>query len=192
MSSLKLFRSTGYSSLMFSGSEIRTAIHPAWVVAVTSLWIGFACNVLLWRELSSGSEGAGLVRALALGAFIAADCAIVLSVLGWQKTLKPAATLLLFLAALSAAAIWGQALAIDSTLFERRVSTWLLPSWASLLRWEVTALLFALALPPTVWVWHTRVRRLSGPQQLNINVIGTLIACAVLAVSGFLLSRGML
>jgi glucan phosphoethanolaminetransferase (alkaline phosphatase superfamily) len=191
MSSLKLFRSTGYSSLLYV-TETRVAIHPAWVVAAISLWIGFACNVKLWRELALVGEGSGgLVRALALGAFIAADCAVVLSVLGWHKTLKPAATALLFLAALSAAAIWGQSLAVDATLFERRTSSWLLPPWTSLLRWEVTALVFALALLPTVWVWHTRIRRLSGPQQLNINVIGTLVSCAVLAVSGFLLSRGM-
>lgn len=192
MSSLKLFRSTGYSSILLSGSEKRAAVHPGWVVALTSLWIGFACNVPLWRELASASDRGGLARALALGAFVAAGCAIVLSVLGWHKTLKPAATLLLLLAALSAAAIWGQALAVDATLLERRAATWLLPPWASLLRWEVTGLVVALALPPTVWAWHTRVRRLPGPQQFNINVIGTLGACAVLAVSGFLLSRGML
>ena len=47
--SLKLFRSTGYSSILAPG-ESRVATHPGWVILAISLWIGFACNVALWRE----------------------------------------------------------------------------------------------------------------------------------------------
>ena len=175
---------------MFMAGESRVAVHPGWIVAATSLWIGFACNVKLWRELSGGAGPRGLFDSVALGAFIAADCAIVLSVLGWHKTLKATATLLLVLGALSASAIWVQSLPVDATLAERKLSTLVLPPWTSLLQWQVPVLLAALAVLPTVWVWNTRVRRLPGPQQLNINVIGTLVSCAVLAMSGFLLSRG--
>jgi glucan phosphoethanolaminetransferase (alkaline phosphatase superfamily) len=192
-SRLTLFRSTGYSTY-FGGAEARrTAVHPGWMVAAISAWIGFACNVSLWREVGSLSAETvhGLVRALALGAFIAADCAVVLSIFGWQKTLKPVATLLLFGAALSAVAIWGQALPIDASLADHDVTALLLPPWASLLHWQVTALLVSLAIVPTVWVWNTRVKRLPGPQQLNINVIATLVSCAVIAMSGVLLSRGL-
>ena len=42
--SLKLFRSTGYSSILAPG-ESRVATHPGWVILAISLWIGFACNV---------------------------------------------------------------------------------------------------------------------------------------------------
>ena len=48
----------------------------------------------------------------------------------------------------------------------------------------------ALGLLPTVWERHTRVRRQPGPQRLNINDIVALAACAVLAMNGFVLSRG--
>ena len=188
---LKLFRHTGYSSILSPG-ETRVAMHPAWMVAAVSGWIGFVCNVDLWRQLRVWpDDGAGLVQALTLGLGIAAVCAIVLSVLGWRKTLKATATLLIFLAALAASNIWGQALPVDSSLLDKRLSSLLLPSWASLLRWQVSALLVGLAVVPTVWVWHTSMRRLSGPQQLAVNVKGALLAGVVLAASGFLLARGI-
>jgi lipid A ethanolaminephosphotransferase len=192
-SRITLFRSTGFSTY-FGGVEVRrAAVHPGWVVAATSLWIGFACNVTLWRELAGVSSQTvhSLVRAVALGAFVAADCAVILSIFGWQKTLKPVATVLVAAGALSAAAIWGQALPVDATLADRGLAAVLVPPWTSLLRGDVVVVLVALALVPTVWLWHTRVKRLPGPQQLNVNVIAALVACAVLVTSGFLLSRGL-
>lgn len=186
--SLKLFRSTGYESILMPG-ETRVALHPGWAIVATSAWVGFACNPALWRELWAG-DIAGLAWALELGAFIAAACAVLLSALGWRKTLKPAATVVVFLAALAACAIWSQALPVDANLLQKRLSMLLVPSWASLLRWQVSALLVVLALAPTVWLWNTKVRRLPGPEQLGINMAGAMIACAVLAGSGFLLFRG--
>ena len=184
---LKLFRSTGYSSILSPGETI-VAMHPAWLVAATSAWIGFACNVDLWRQLSIGPDaGAGLVRALVLGIFMTAGCALVLSALCWRKTLKPAATVMVFLAALTASTIWGEAVPMDASLMEKRLSSLVLPSWAILLRWQVSALLVGLALLPSVWIWHTRVRRLSGPQQFGMNVKGAVLAAAALVASGLLL-----
>jgi len=186
---LKLFRSTGYSSILSPGETI-VATHPGWLVAAISAWIGFACNVELWRQLAIGPEaGAGLVRALVLGIFIGAGCALALSALCWRKTLKPAATLMVLLAALTASTIWAEAMPVDASLLEKRLSSLLLPSWASLLRWQVSALLVGLALVPIVWIWHTRVRRLTGPQQLAANLKGAALAGTVLAAGGFLLLR---
>jgi len=191
MASLKLFRSTGFPSILTAG-EARDAVHPSWIVLATSLWIGFGCNVALWRELGgSGLDIGGLARAIALGAFVAGCVAVVLNVLGWRKTLKPAATLLLFVAALMAASIWGQGLPVDASLAERKPSTFMIPPWALLLRWQVSALLVVLAVVPTVWLWQVRMRRFSGSRQFNVNLFGVLLSAAVLAASGFVLSRGI-
>jgi glucan phosphoethanolaminetransferase (alkaline phosphatase superfamily) len=185
---LKLFRSTGYSSILAPG-ETRVTKHPGWLALAVSLWAGFVCNVLLWRAIAALPRSAGLPRALVLGAFIAAGYGMVLSLLGWRKTLKPAATLVLFMAGLSACAIWGQALPMDS-IAEVRVSRLLMPTWATLLRWQVSLLLVVLAVVPTIWVWNTQIRRLPGPAQLSANMTGMLIAAVVLGASGFLLFRG--
>ena len=186
--SLKLFRSTGFSSILSPG-ETRQAMHPRWIVLGASAWAGFACNVALWRGLWALPAGAGLGHALALGTFIAAACCVVLSLLGWRTTLKPAATLVLLLAALSATAIWGQGLPLDAGVADQRLASLVLPSWASLLRWQVSVLLVVLAMAPMVWVWNSKVRRLPGPEQLGSNIMGMMSGGALLVASGFLLFR---
>ena len=60
---LKLFRSTGYSSILAPG-ETRIATHPGWLILAISLWIGFACNVAVWREVRTLGAGPGLARTL--------------------------------------------------------------------------------------------------------------------------------
>jgi glucan phosphoethanolaminetransferase (alkaline phosphatase superfamily) len=185
---LKLFRSTGYSSILGPG-ETYVAKHPGWLVLAVSLWAGFVCNVLLWRAIAGVAGAAGLPHALAVGAFVAAASGLFLSILGWRKTLKPAATLVLFAAGLAACAVWGQGLPMES-IAEVRVSRLILPSWASLLRWQVSLLLVVLSVLPAIWVWNARVRRLPGPAQLSANVTGVLAAAAALAGFGFLLFGG--
>jgi lipid A ethanolaminephosphotransferase len=188
--SLKLFRSTGYSSI-FAPGQSRVAMHPGWMVLATSAWAGFVCNVGLWRGLShSPVEGLALGQVLALAVFVSAACGLFLSALGWRRTLKPAATLVLFLSALAACSIWGQALPVDASLLEKGLSGLLFPPWASLLRWQVSAILAGLALVPTVWTWNTKVRRLSARQQLSATVMGILISVVLLAASGFALLEG--
>src|SRR6478735_11124874 len=103
--SLKLFRSTGYHSILSPG-ETRIAMHPGWAVVASSLWVGFACNPWFWRSLSDG--GPGLLAATLQGVAIAGGAGSVVSLFGWRRTLKPMATLLLGAAALVAAGVWTQ------------------------------------------------------------------------------------
>ena len=182
---LKLFRSTGYSSILAPG-ETRLATHPGWVILAISLWTGFVCNVALWRSLWSGE--AGLARATTTGILVAAACGTVLSVLGWRKTLKPAATLVLFIGALAACAAWQQGVPADASLPQR-----LLPQgWGSLLHWQSAVLLAGLGLVPAAWVWNTHIRRVPGPQQLGINMTGILLGGTLLAASGFVFLKVLL
>ena len=184
---LKLFRSTGYSSILMAG-ETRLALHPGWMILAVSLWAGYVCNVALWRALAGSEGAAGAGHVLVLGAFLSGVCAMFLSLLGWRKTLKPAATLILILAALAACSIWSQALRVDATLLDRTPSTVLVPPWASLLRWQVLASLAGLALVPAFWLWQKPLRRLSGPEQLKVNIAGIVLGAAVAAASGWMLS----
>jgi glucan phosphoethanolaminetransferase (alkaline phosphatase superfamily) len=187
---LKLFRSTGYSSLLMAG-EARLAMHPGWMILAVSLWAGFVSNVSVWRWLAGHVPEQSAAHVLALAACIAGGCGMVLSLFGWRKTLKPVATVLLFLAALAATSIWGQALPVDASLFDRRPISVIVPSWASLLRWQVSIGLALLALVPSVWVWQKRVRRLPGPQQLTVTMTGLFLGFVVVAATSWLLSRGL-
>lgn len=186
--SLKLFRSTGYSSILAPG-ESRIATHPAWLVLGVSLWIGFACNVALWREVRFLGTGPGLPRALLAGVFISAVCGTLLSLLGWRRTVKRTATLLLLFAALVAASLWVQARPVDADLFDQGLRGVLIPAWPSLLRWQFPTLLGVLGLAPMLWVWQLQIRRLPGPQQLASNMTGMLLGLGITALSGWFLFR---
>src|SRR6185295_17683402 len=129
--SLKLFRSTGYSSILFAG-ETRVAMHPGWLILFTSLWVGFACNAALWRGLGSSPGGGSVGQAVMTGAFAAAASGVVLSLLGWRRTLKPAALSIVFVAALAASTAW-QAAAPDSAAASAPLSGVLVLSWRGLL-----------------------------------------------------------
>lgn len=187
--SLKLFRSTGYSSILAAG-ESRVPSHPAWLVLAASLWIGFGCNVALWRAIrASGTAGSGIGHALLAGAFVSSSCLAVLSLFGWRRTLKHTVTLLLLLAALSAASLWVQGRSLDGALFGQGLRSALFPGWSGVLQWQFPALLLGVGLVPMLWVWQLQVRRLPGPKQLACNVTGVLIGLACMAATGWLLGR---
>jgi lipid A ethanolaminephosphotransferase len=182
--SLKLFRSTGYSSILTPG-ETRVLRHPGWVVLALSTWVGLACNPALWRALLGGG---GTTWAMAAGLATSATSGVVLSLLGWRRTLKPASTIVLLMAALLACGIFLQDLPIDAALFDKKLRT-LMPTWPSLLRWQTPALLALLVLPPLLWMWNAPLRRLSGPQQLRYNLLGAALGLALLAAAALMLRR---
>ena len=78
-----------------------------------------------------------------------------------------------------------------STLFSPfPLRSLVLPSWPSLLRWQFPVLLVGLGVVPILWLSQLRVRRLSGPAQLNANVTGMLLGLLALVLTGwFLYSR---
>src|SRR4051812_19481411 len=120
---LKLFRTTGYSTLLMPGEE-RQSVHPGWLVAVASLWIALACNAGLWRLLAAPGT---LRAALATAALLGGGSGVILSLLGWRRTIRLAITAMVAGAALVACGLWVQGLPIE-TLWQQRPRT-LLPPW---------------------------------------------------------------
>lgn len=179
--SLKLFRTTGYSTLLRAGEE-RMALHPAWLVLAVSAWIAVACNVGLWRLAAAPDPRDALAFATLLGG----GSGIVLSLLGWRRTLRLTATVLLIAGALLACGLWVQELPV-ATLWQDRRPRNLVPPWPSFLRWQVLVLVVVLALIPVAWVWNVSVRRLPGPAQFRTNLVGALVAALVFGVGLFLL-----
>lgn len=184
--SLRLFRATNFSSVLNPG-EMRVARHPGWLIVVVSAWIGLACNVALWRAVLE-ADRAGMVRALVLGAMVAGCIGAVLSVLGWRRTLRASASVLLLLAAAAATSIWVHAIPVNRDLLLD--AGWIFPGWPSLFGWRVPLMLIVLGLAPVLWVWNSRLRRLTGPDQLGANLAGCSTslamagACAAVLLSG--------
>jgi lipid A ethanolaminephosphotransferase len=178
---LRLFRTTGYSTLLFPG-ESRLATHPARLVLWASLWLAIACNVAVWRLLAGSTDPRSAAAAVTL---IAGGSGFVFSVLGWRRTLKPAITLALIASALVAAGLWSQQLPVD-TIWHGPPRT-LLPAWTSFMRWQVLAIVLVLAVVPIVWLWNHPIRKLPGPAQLQSNILGAIVAGLVFAGGLFLL-----
>lgn len=172
---LRLFRTTGYSTLMMPG-ETRLALHPAWLVLATSAWLALACNVEVWRLLANESPADPRYVAATV-ALLGGASAFVLSLLGWRRTLKFSATLLLLAGGLAACGLWVQGLPLEAVWEQRPRSV--VPGWANFMGWQVPGLMLLLSLLPVVWVWNVQLRRLPGPAQLQVNIAGAAAGAAV-------------
>lgn len=178
--SLKLFRTTGYSTMLLPG-EARLAPMPGWAVAAVGAWIALACNVNLWQavlDVDAAALGLALVRALLVGGGLG----MALSLVCWRRTFKPLASTLLVLAAASAASTWLHKLPAGLIT---PAPEQLFPGWAALLDWRVSTMLGVLGLLPTLVLWSTPLRRLAGPAQLAANLKGIGFG-ALLATAGLL------
>lgn len=183
--SLKLFRSTGFHSILTPG-EARLALHPGWAVAAVAGWVGIACNAWLWQALVGMGS---LLPAIAASIGIAGAVGFFLSVFGWRRTFKPAATSALLGSALLSGGVWTQTIPPTALVDDATRISALLPAWASLFSWQVPILLVLLGGLPVLWLWNTQLRRLSGPAQLRSNLGGIFLWFFVASVGFALLGR---
>ena len=165
--SLKLFRTTGYSTMLLPG-EAQLAPSPAWAVAAVSAWVSLACNVGLWQGVVD-LDIAVVARALAQGFMVGGAAGALLSLVCWRRTFKPLASTLLVLASASAAGTWLHKLPVS---FGHAAPERFFPGWAGLLDWRVSTMLAVLGLVPVLELWGTPLRRLTGPAQLGANLKG--------------------
>lgn len=185
--SLKLFRHTDYAQSILSPGETRFAMHPGWAVLVASVWIGLVCNAWLWRALA-GDHGL-LLPALAIGLTAGGAAGFVLSLLGWRRTFKFTATLLVLAAAAVATGVYTQGLSLDAAMANKQFLA-LMPAWASLFGWQVPTMLALLGGAPVIWLWSQQLRRLDGSSQLAANIAGMVLAAVVVA-GGLVLQFGL-
>ena len=132
----------------------RQPLHPARVVVLVSLWLATACNLPLWREVAQ-LPGQGSLRgwgfAIAFAFIVAAGNAALLSLLAWRWTLKPAAALLVVMAAFGAYFMLAYGVAIDASMLTNVLQTDVKEA-GDLLNWRMLATVLALAVPPLWWL----------------------------------------
>ncbi len=157
-------------------------LHPAWVVVLISAWLATACNVPLWREVAQlpgqGSlRGWGFTIALALA--VAAGNAALLSLLAWRWTLKPAAAVLVVMAALGAYFMLAYGVIIDASMLVNVLQTDVHEA-GDLLNARMLGTVLALAVPPLVWLLRRPVQRLTPLRYAAHN--GLLLAGSVAVI----------
>ena len=164
-------------------------LHPVWVVVLISTWLATACNVPLWREVAQ-LPGQGSLRgwgfAIAFALIVAAGNAALLSLLAWRWTLKPAAALMVVMAAFGAYFMLAYGIAIDASMLTNVLQTDAHEA-TDLLSWRMAATVLALAAPPLVWLYRRPVRRLGAWRHaahnglLLVGAVALIVVC-VLAV----------
>lgn len=164
-------------------------LHPVWVVVLISTWLATACNVPLWREVAQ-LPGHGSLRgwgfAMAFAVIVAAGNAALLSLLAWRWTLKPAAALMVVMAAFGAYFMLAYGIAIDASMLTNVLQTDAHEA-TDLLGWRMAATVLALAAPPLVWLYRRPVRRLGAWRHaahnglLLVGAVALIVVC-VLAV----------
>ncbi|MGH8821067.1 MAG: phosphoethanolamine transferase domain-containing protein [Rhodoferax sp.] len=184
MSSLKLFRTTEFAlSSFFSPQRERAALHPVWVIVLTSVWIATVCNLALWQKLMRLPElenAAGAWFGIGLAVMIGAATSALLSLFAWRWTLKPVITLFLLVAAFGTYFMLRYGVVIDTPMMIKVLQT----HWheaGDLVSWSMLASLLVLAVLPAVWLWRKNLRRLRLGRQLIINAIVLITSCFVMA-----------
>lgn len=180
---LKLFRSTGYASL-FEPGESRVSFHPGWVILLTSLWIGLACNAPLWLAIAGRAGMSHLMDSAALAILAGGLAALLLGLLAWGNTLKAMVFLLLVAAAWAAAQAWSRGLMPDPSLADRGLTHLWQGPW---LPWQLMVALPVLALLPLLWLRQVPVKRMSVVRQLRVNLVALVLGgAACLAAASWL------
>lgn len=180
---LKLFHITEYAQSVFLSPESqRDATHPWVILLVSSLWLSLVGNWALWRTLFklpefSAATPWGLVITLAL--MVTCAISLLLAVLNWRITLKPAITLLLFLAAFNTYLLLTQDGFVDSRLLQRTAQD---PQ--EVLRavgsWRLFFTVSVLGAAPAIWLWRTAIRRVIFMPNLIQNVSFIVLLATVL------------
>jgi lipid A ethanolaminephosphotransferase len=184
---LKLFRTTGHSSLLDTRSAVawqrrttRAGGNPVALVVVVGAWLATVGNWPLWLILARAgqlSTASGYALAAALVVIIFASVGILGALFAWRRSVKPALYVLLVLTALSGH-LMAQGIAIDGNFF-------------SSLRAKPGAF-FSLSLPlsllvvfavPALWLVRQPLQRLDALQQGARNLAFVLLCLMAGAIA---------
>jgi glucan phosphoethanolaminetransferase (alkaline phosphatase superfamily) len=180
---LRLFHITEFAQSRLSPAAQRESRHPAPLLLLASLWVAIVGNLPLWRELARLPMDSGplLWVGLCFGLLTTAVLGIVLSLLNWPGVLRSIITVLLWLVALNTLLLWAGHGALQLNL---QPAVWkaalvqlrALPTWQLLLGFGL------LAVVPSLWLWHIRVKRVALLARLPQNALLAVIFAGLLAL----------
>ncbi|HWH84500.1 MAG TPA: phosphoethanolamine--lipid A transferase [Burkholderiaceae bacterium] len=163
--------------------------NPLTLALLAGMWIAALPNWPLWRSLLALPETAstrGLLFVAGFGVMVAALTALLLALLAWRATIKPAIAFLLLAAALGAHYMGTYGVVIDTTMMANVVQTD--PAEVrDLLSLRLLGSLLLLAGPPLVLLWRVPVRGLGVWRQAGRNAAGVVALVLLLAALLFAL-----
>lgn len=184
---LKLFRTTGHSSLLDTQSAVAwqrrtkaTGGNPVALVVMVSVWLATVGNWPLWLVLARAeqlSSASGYALAAALMVVIFALVGILGALFAWRRSVKPALYMLLLVTALCGH-LMAQGMAMDATLISSlRAKPGAFFSLSLLL-----SLLVVYGVP-TLWLMRQPLQQLDGLQQGARNLAFILLCLMAGAIA---------
>jgi lipid A ethanolaminephosphotransferase len=189
---LKLFRSTGHSSILdtqtaaaWQRSRGPVGRNPLALLVIISLWLATVGNWALWRELGRLGQMQGVgdyAFAVAFGLIIFAGTNVLFALLAWRRTVKPLLIFLLFAAALGMHFMLSYGVVIDTTMMVNVLQTDPRET-RDLLSFKLLLTVLIVAGLPTLWLWRQTPYRLTWPAQ-GLRIVMFMVAnCVILALA---------
>jgi len=158
--------------------------HSPWrLIALATLWMVALGNWPLWQQLARLPElgnARGVVFGLAFALIIGCGIALLLALLAWRWTLKPALTLFLLATAFGAYFMHSYGVVIDPAMMRNALVTDT-REVRDLLSWRMAIAALVLGVLPALAVWRAPVAWASWPRQLLRNLALALLALALAA-----------
>lgn len=157
--------------------------NPFTLAVFAGLWLAVLPNLPLWHALfalpeTASPRGVGFV--VGFGGMIAIVCVLLLSVLAWRPTIKPAIAVLLVIAALGAHFMGTYGIVIDTTMITNVVQTD--PREVrDLLGAKLVFSLLLLAGVPIALMWRAPVQALGFLRQAGRNLVGVVVLLVLFA-----------
>ena len=166
-----------------SDTQPSRAWNPLTLALLAGLWIAALPNWPLWRALlalpeTSSTRGALFV--IGFGLMIAALTALLLTLLAWRPTIKPAIAALLLAAAFGAHFMGSYGVVIDTTMMINVLQTD--PREVrDLLNLRLLGSVLLLAGVPLLLLWRAPVRGVGVLRQGGRNLLGLVVLVLLLA-----------
>lgn len=163
--------------------------NPLTLALLASLWLATAGNWPLWRSLLALPENAGghgLLFAAGFAAMVAALTFVLLALLAWRRSVKPAIAFFLASAAACAHFMGSYGVVIDPTMMTNVVQTNATET-RDLLSARLLLSVVLLAGLPLLWMLRLPLQRIGWAGQARRNLLGVAGGLAVLAALVFAL-----
>lgn len=163
-----------------SSQPQRRPVHAVWLIA---LWLAGPGNLPLWQRIFALDDTLAhrLTLLAGLGLVVAAASAALLSLVAWPRVFRPAATLLVLVAAFNTHFMWQYGVVMDPTMLANVAHTDA-REVRDLLSLRLLGTVLLVAGPPLWWLWRRPIAARPWWSQTGRNVAG--VALGLLLVVG--------
>jgi lipid A ethanolaminephosphotransferase len=164
-------------------------MQAVWLIA---LWLAGPGNLPLWQRILALDDPLAHRLALlaGLGLVVASASAALLSLLAWPRIFRPAATLLVLVAAFNSHFMWQYGAVIDPTMLANVIHTDA-REVRDLLSLRLLGTVLLVAGPPLWWLWRRPIAARPWWSQTGRNLAGVVSGLLLVVGVGLLSYQGL-